>query len=320
MSYVFLAGDFVYKLKKPVRYAYLDFSTLARRKQACEFEVELNRRLAPDVYLGVCALVATARGPRIGGDGDVLDWLVAMRRLEESRTLERAIQDGRVVMADLDRVAATLRMFYQHAKCVHVSGAVYLQSWRRSLLENRRLLLAPALGLPRGLVHNVCRVQARFMREARDTLARRAGMIVDAHGDLRPEHIWLTEPVRIIDCLEFNAQLRAVDPLDEVAFLCLECERLGSLEASNRFQRKLSAPRPGAPDWAVYRFYRCHRATLRARLAIAHLLEPNPRSPEKWPRLARDYLLIAHRDARALERCLDGRRSCDMSTRTDWSR
>jgi aminoglycoside phosphotransferase family enzyme len=128
--------------------------------------------------------------------------------------------------------------------------------------------------------------------------------IIDGHGDLRPEHISLGDPVRIIDCLEFNPRLRAVDPYDEIAFLCLECERLGAPWAASYIKRHMSRLLGDGPAEALYTFYRCHRAMLRARLAIAHLLEPNPRTPEKWPRMARAYLDFAAKDARRLERLI----------------
>jgi aminoglycoside phosphotransferase family enzyme len=128
--------------------------------------------------------------------------------------------------------------------------------------------------------------------------------IVDGHGDLRPEHIFLGAPVRIIDCLEFNPGLRAVDPFDELAYLSLECERLGAAAAGDHIMRRVTHGLRDGLSEGLFRFYRCHRATLRARLAIAHLLERNPRTPEKWPRLARTYLRIAAADAARLERLI----------------
>jgi aminoglycoside phosphotransferase family enzyme len=128
--------------------------------------------------------------------------------------------------------------------------------------------------------------------------------VVDGHGDLRPEHIFLGDPVRIIDCLEFNPALRSVDPFDEIAFLCVECERLGARWAAAYLKRRIGyALRDGLSD-TLFAFYRCHRATLRARLAIAHLMEPAPRTPEKWPRLARGYLGLAAADAIRIERLI----------------
>ena len=136
----------------------------------------------------------------------------------------------------------------------------------------------------------------------------RGRRIVDGHGDLRPEHIWLGDPVRIIDCLEFNAHLRAVDPFDEISFLSLECERLGSAATGEYLKRHVSRGLRDGLSEELFLFYRCHRAMLRARLAIAHLLEPNPRTPEKWPRLARIYLRLAAADARRLDALLKRRR------------
>jgi aminoglycoside phosphotransferase family enzyme len=309
MSWVFLAGSRVYKLKKPVRFPYLDFSTLARRETACRAELVLNRRLAPDVYEGVMPLTQSPQGLAIGGAGDVVDWLVVMYRLDETRTLEHALLSGYLCPWQLDRLLATLVAFYQRAAPVLVSCESHLVNWARSLAYNRRVLLDPSLGLPAGLVHRVDRAQRRFLAEKSRLIAGRVRgrHIVDGHGDLRPEHIWLGDPVRIIDCLEFNPALRAVDPFDEIAFLCIECERLDSTWASRYISRRaIHALSDGLSD-RLFTFYRCHRATLRARLAIAHLLEPNPRTPEKWPGLARRYLRIAAVDAGRLERMLKRR-------------
>jgi uncharacterized protein len=306
MSWVFLAGDRVYKLKKPVRFPYLDFSTLARREAACRAELNLNRRLAADVYLDVMPLTQTASGLSIGGTGAVVDWLVVMRRLDDRQTLEHAIQDHRVAPWQLDQLATALAWFYRRAAPVALTPATHLRDWRRSLAYNRRVLLEPHLGLPAGLVSRIDGVQRRFLARRRHLLAHRVRerCIVDGHGDLRPEHIWLGDPVRIIDCLEFNAGLRAVDPFDEIAFLSLECERLGSRRTADYLRHRVAGRLRDGLTEELFLFYRCHRAMLRARLAIAHLLEPNPRTPDKWPRLARAYLRIAAADAVRIERLI----------------
>jgi aminoglycoside phosphotransferase family enzyme len=306
MSWVFLAGEKVYKLKKPVRFPYLDFSTLAKREAACRAELALNRRLAPDVYQAVVALVQSPRGLSLGGTGEPVDWLVVMRRLDESETLEHALVTQRLSAWQLDRLMATLVGFYRRVAGICISPAFHLASWHRSLAYNRRVLLEPRLGMPAGLVRQVDRAQRRFLGERRWLLAERVSgrHIVDGHGDLRPEHIWLGDPVRIIDCLEFNPSLRAVDPFDEIAFLCLECERLGGDWASDYIKRRAIQGLQDGLSGELFTFYRCYRATLRARLAIAHLLEANPRTPEKWPALARTYLRMAAADAVRLERAL----------------
>jgi aminoglycoside phosphotransferase family enzyme len=311
MSWVFLAGNEAYKLKKPVRFPYLDFSTLSRREQACRAELALNRRLAPDVYKAVAPVVRTRRGLVIGGpaceSGEVADWLVVMRRLDPGATLEHAIGTRSLAASQLDRLLSTLGAFYQHAAPVLVSPESHLLGWRRNLAFNRSILLDARLDLPAGLVCEVIRTQSRFLTERRALIAGRVRSrhIVDGHGDLRPEHIWLGDQVRVIDCLEFNASLRAVDPFDEIAFLCLECERLGCAWAAEYVRRRAYHVLPDGLSDELFAFYRAHRGIVRARLSAAHLLEPDPRTPGKWRQLARTYLRLALADARRLDRFLN---------------
>lgn len=306
MSWVFFAGEEVYKLKKPVQFPYLDFSTVARREAACRAELSLNRKLAPDVYKAVMPILSSPQGLAIGGAGEVVDWLVVMRRLDRRQTLERGLETGGLATWHLDRLVSTLTDFYRHASAIFVSRESHLRGWHRSLAYNKGVLLDPRLGLPAGLVRRIDRAQRRFLAERSVLVADRVShrQIVEGHGDLRPEHIWLGDPVRIIDCLEFNRSLRAVDPFDEIAFLCIECERLGGAWAGEYIKRRARLTLSDGLSEELFTFYRCHRASLRARLTIAHLLEPAPRTPEKWPQLARTYLRLAANDARRLERML----------------
>jgi aminoglycoside phosphotransferase family enzyme len=310
MSWVFLVGDRVYKLKKPVRFPYLDFSTLAKREAACRAELSLNRRLAADVYLSVVALVVTPHGLTIGGPGTVVDWLVVMRRLDDHCVLEQLIVEQRLRASQLQGLLVTLGQFYRRAKPVPVAPAAHPAEWQRRLSDNRRILFEPRFGLPSGLIRSIDRAQRRFLSHRAKLLTQRVlkRRLVDGHGDLRPEHIWLEDRVRIIDCLEFNARLRTVDPFDEIAFLGLECERLGAAWVGDYLRRGMVHALHDRLPPELFLFYRCYRASLRARLAIAHLTEPNPRTPEKWPRLARAYLRIAAKDAAELERLLRTRR------------
>jgi len=327
MSWVFLAGTRVYKLKKPVRFPYLDFSTLARREAACRAELRLNRRLAGEIYIGLAPLMLTAQGLCLGPcrdgaathssramprgsapptTGDILDWLVVMQQLDERYMLDHAIAIGTVPPQALDRLVTLLARFYRSATPVRLTAKAHLADWRQSLADNRRALADPRAQVPAALARLVGGVQERFLARHGGLLAERArrGCIVDAHGDLRPEHIWLGNPPRIIDCLEFNARLRANDPFDEIAFLALECERLGSPSVARYLCARLTRALPHPPPRVLVAFYRCHRASLRARLAVAHLFEDHPRSPEKWPAQARAYLQLVRRDALLLDALL----------------
>ncbi len=306
MSHVFLAGDRVYKLKKPVRFPYLDFSTLVRREKACRAEVKLNRRLASDVYRAVTPLVLGDQGFTIGGQGKIVDWLVVMNRLDDTKMLDNVIRQRRLHRWQLDRLVEVLVRFYRRAKPVFIAPAAHVAELWRGLAYNRRVLLEPCLGLPSGSVRRIDMIQRRFVTERRGLFAERVRRrwIVDGHGDLRPEHIYLGDPVRIIDCLEFNNHLRMVDPFDEIAFLSLECERLGAAWAGEYVRRRIARMLHDGHCDELFIFYRSYRAMLRARLSIAHLLEADPRTPEKWTPLARSYLRLAAADAVRLERAL----------------
>ncbi len=303
MSWVFLAGDYVFKLKKPVRFPYLDFSTLAKRHMACRAEVELNRRLAPDVYIGAIPLCVSVDGLAIGEGAAVVDWVVKMHRLNEGRMLDRLIAQGNAGRHCLDAIALRLADFYRKANPVFLRPEVYLRQWSLNLRQNRAVLLDPRFNLAPGLVRHLDALLQKFLSRHEKLLLGRLEQrrIVDGHGDLRPEHIWLGDGVKIIDCIEFNARLRALDPLEEIAYLDLECEHLGMKGVGDYIRpRIMRALRDGPPSLLFY-FYRSYRAMLRARLSIAHLLAPNPRTPEKWRPQALAYLRIAAADARRLE-------------------
>ena len=304
MSWVFLTGDRVFKLKKPVKFPYLDYSTLDRREAACRAEQDLNRRLAPSTYLEVRPLRLSSHGLSLEDDGAIVDWLVVMRRLDETHLLDHAIAVESVSLADVDRVTQLLLRFYRTAARTYLSPALHIREWQRNVALNHAYLLNPRFRLPSGRIWRIDRAQRRFLARRGDLLAARilGRRIVNAHGDLRPEHIWIGNPPQIIDCLEFSARLRAVDPFDDIAYLSLECERLGAAWVGERILRQLTLGLHDDVPRALFHFYRCYRATLRARLAIAHLLEPHPRTPHKWPALARVYLQIAEAEASRFER------------------
>ena len=201
-----------------------------------------------------------------------------MKRLDESDMLDCLIAEQRVDVVKLERLVAVLAQFYRRATPVLLSPAIHLVDWKRSLAYNRRILLDPRFGIPAGLVQRIDHAQRRFLdRHSGLITARlRHRRIVSGHGDLRPEHIWLGDKVRIIDCLEFNPRLRVVDPFDEVAYLSLECERLGAAWVGAFIERRMKRMLRDGPAEELFTFYRCHRATLRARLAIAHLLKSIP--------------------------------------------
>lgn len=309
MSWVFLAGERAYKLKKPIHLPYLDFSTLEKREAACQAEFALNRRLAPALYLGVMPLCESNEGLNLRGEGPIVDWLVVMRRIDEGLMLEAAIPRHALAPERLHALERKLGQFYRHARPVFATPQKYLAGWRRQLEWNRDVLNVPRLSMPIASILLIDGAQRRFLARCGYQLVGRLQRqkIIDGHGDLRPEHIWLGEPLSIIDCLEFNAEFRAVDPFDELSYLAIECERLGAPHVGSAALRRLSGVLSDGVTPELLAFYRCFRATLRASLSIAHLLDPAPRTPAKWRPLALRYLKIARREAVNLNRLLSRR-------------
>jgi aminoglycoside phosphotransferase family enzyme len=297
LSWVFLTRDRVYKLKKPVRVELRDFSTVELRRRNCLRETRLNRRLAPDVYLGTVALTADAGGAlRLGRPGPgrtVVDWLVEMRRLPSDSMLDRRIAARTVSAADVRRVGSMLARFYQSLPPVRLTAAARRRRFRAEIDQARRELAAPAAGLPATPVLAIHDALHQLLERYRDLLDERVRerRIVEAHGDLRPEHVCLTDPPVIIDCLEFERALRLLDPADELAYLALECERLGAPWIREELLGAYRQITGDSPDPALITFYTVFRAYVRARIAILHLREPGDH--ERWRTTTQRYLELA---------------------------
>lgn len=295
LSFVFLAGPLVYKLKKPLVSSVFDLSTLEKREANCRAEAALNARLAEGVYLGIVPLVRARDGLAIGGAGEAVDWLVVMRRLPASRMLDRVIRAGRVTRGEIAALGERLAAFYAAAERPRAGPALYPDRFARQTAEARALLAEPIVADERErFAAALDRFEARLAAD-RPLLEARARdrALVDGHGDLRPEHVCLTDPIAIFDCLEFSAELRTVDPTDEIAYLALECRRLGAptigpAVAAVVVERLCD----GAPPPLVG-LYTAARALLRARQSLAHLLPRRKRRARAWRPLARTYLSIA---------------------------
>ncbi len=296
MSWVFLTDRHAYKLKKPVRLAFLDFSTVQARERDCREEIRLNRRLASDTYLGVVPLTMGADGkPRLGGKGRVIDWLVKMRRLPSDMMLDQVITAGKANTAVVAKVADLLSQFYTEASPIALSPSDYIERFEREIDEHRRELTLPDYEMPAETVSAVILAQDAFLRMSASLLAQRVSdeRIVEGHGDLRPEHVFVGDPPQVIDCLEFNMAFRTVDPADELAFLWMECALLGAPDVGEGIWRGY-VERTGdtAPEALPY-FYQSHRACLRAKLSLWHLRDRDIREPAKWRSRAKRYLDLA---------------------------
>jgi len=291
-AFVFLAGDRAWKLRKPVRRDPMDYGTLDARRRDSTAEVRLNRRLAPDTYLGVRPLTRDENGAlSIDGAGEVVDWLVEMRRLDRGRMLDVALQRGTVAPGQLDAVAGVLAGFYQRESPAIHDGATYQARLHGQVEANHHVL--SRLDRPGALRLRDAQLAFLCSRGAWLDARAAAGCIVEAHGDLRPEHILLDDPPLVIDCLEFDRNLRILDRAEELAFLALECARIGCANSGLDLARRCLAKLGDALPEALWNFYLSHRSATRAKLYTWRAAEPDGDADTSWRATARTYLDLA---------------------------
>lgn len=304
MSWLFLTERHVYKMKKPVRFDFLDFSTLDKRRHDCEEEVRLNRRLAGDVYLGVVALNLDQAGALWLGDAaNPVEWLVKMKRLPRDKMLDHAIEAGSVDERDVRRFTRVLSRFYRNTGAEDLGGDEYIDGFSRDIRQMRDELSDPAYRLDAGQVAAIAHFLLRFLEARRALFEQRVAQrrIVEAHGDLRPEHVCLTDPPVFIDCLEFKRRFRILDPAEELAFLTMECDKAGAPFIGPVVFDTYRAESDDAVAPALVLFYKAKRALLRAELSVWHLKDHDRDQHEKWIAKAADYLELAMQYCRSLD-------------------
>jgi aminoglycoside phosphotransferase family enzyme len=300
-AWVFLVGEYAYKMKKPAAYPSLDLRSVADRHRNCLQEVRLNRRLAPEVYLDAVPLLLDERGQlKVYGEGNIVDWLVWMKRLPSGRMLDRAIADNAVPPAALAEVGSLLARFYDRQPRYFMPADHYLGRLVERTAMDGNELRAPELKLDLAVVNTAVAAVEAVLSSLRPELARRAvaGRIVECHGDLRPEHICLG-PLCIIDSLEFSRELRVLDPVEELAFLRLECELAGASEVAERIIGACQRQAGDEFSRPLLDFYQSCRALVRAKILAWHVLDPTVASLASWADKAHAYLKLAERHARS---------------------
>jgi uncharacterized protein len=268
ISWVFLTGDRAYKIKKPVVLPYLDYGTPERRRAMCEAEVALNRRLAPDVYLGVRALVPAYGGLRLA-DPDragAVDYAVEMLRYDERDTLASRLAANAAGTAEIVAVGERLAVF--HAAATPVPRADGAEAVKRALDDNFATLhgLAP----DRAAIARLERSAGAFLSAHWDDLDARAasGRVREGHGDLRLEHVLLGEDVQFVDCVEFDPGLRRIDVAADLAFLVMELHESGQREPADVLVQSYRAAGGDVGSDALIAFFAAYRAEVRAKVAL----------------------------------------------------
>ncbi|MDF1526948.1 MAG: AAA family ATPase [bacterium] len=309
ISVVFLAGDLVYKVKKPLNLGFLDFTTLEKRHHYCLEELRLNRRLSPDIYLYVVPVVDGPNGLRFGVTGDSVEispveYAVVMKRLDESRFLSALLTGGTVDRAAMRSIAERIADFHLQAETsaeiTRVGGieAVILNT------EEDFQQVQPYVGetLSIETYETIALYTRTFIEVNRDLFARReaGGWIRDGHGDLHTQHICMADGFQIFDCIEFNERFRYGDVLADAAFLAMDLERLGYRDLAQTYTDSYLELMELGDFSALFNFYACYRAVVRGKVEGFRSRDPNvlPAEANLARENARNFFSLAEKYAR----------------------
>lgn len=300
ISLVFLAEERVFKVKKAVELGFLDYSTLEQRKRFCELEVELNRRLAPDVYIGTVPITRDQNGRhRLGGSGEIVEYAVEMVRLDDRDSAQERLRARTLTRADIGRIARRLVEFHAAARCdadtAKFGTRAVIEGNVRENFEQTRDSAPNVLALRE--LEAIEQWQLGFIAQREALFERRIaeGRVRDGHGDLRLEHCYLRGgKVEIIDCIEFNERFRYGDVCADLAFLAMDLnwhERRDLSETLLAYYARAS----GDYDlYAVVDFYQSYRAYVRGK--VSSFLQRQAHTEDERARaaaLTRQYYLLA---------------------------
>jgi aminoglycoside phosphotransferase family enzyme/predicted kinase len=282
ISYVFLAGRYVYKIKKAVKFPFLDYSTLEKRRHFYDEEVRLNRRLAPNTYLGTVG-ICRAKGSffldenSLSDKARIVEYAVKMNRLPEDRMLTALLRDQSAKPSHIAAIAKKLAAFHESAaseKSAHYGSLPAIAAKVRDNFGETRRFIGRTVG--KRCFETIEAYSEGFLKEHSDLLARRASesRVREGHGDLRAEHICLVGDIEIFDCIEFDEGLRYGDVASEIGFLSMDLDFLGQADLSAKLE-SMYASAAGDPGLsALLPFYKCYRAFVRGKVESLKSDEP----------------------------------------------
>jgi aminoglycoside phosphotransferase family enzyme/predicted kinase len=270
ISRVFLTGDFVYKIKKPVDFGFLDFSTLEKRHHYCRQEIMLNRRLSKEVYIEVVAITREGTGYTLNGSGEPMEYAVKMRQLPRERTMLELLRRGELSSEMLAELGQVMMRFYETAE----RGPEIDKMGSREMIwvniEEDFVQTSPFVPaiLERVKFSDMHRKVRSFLDQKRELFDRRrkTGCIRDCHGDLRLGHIYFVDTIQIIDCIEFNERFRYGDVASDLAFLAMDLDHIGFSDVAQNLLTSYARLADDPEIFLVLDFYKCYRAHVRCKV------------------------------------------------------
>ncbi len=291
ISLVFLTGDYVYKVKKPVNFGFLDFTTLEKRQDYCQQEVTLNRRLAPRLYLGVVPITEENGQISVEGTGATVEVAVKMKQMPEDFLMDRLLKKNEITPHMLEAVSATLARFYAEAETNdRIQSFARPERIKQDTDENfEQTEEYIGVTLSRETYQEVREKTNRFLQTQREVFDQRIReeRIRDCHGDLRLEHIFWGEEISIFDCIEFNERFRYTDVAADISFLAMDLDYHGREDLSDHFVHSYMRESGDHGLTRLLDFYKCYRAYVRGKVESFRLKDPSISSEGKQEALER---------------------------------
>jgi aminoglycoside phosphotransferase family enzyme/predicted kinase len=302
MSFLFLTGDYVYKVKKPVDLGYLDYTTLKNRHFFCQQEIELNRRLCPDMYLEVVPIVSNRGQIRLGVEGEIIEYAVKMKQLPAERMMDKLLPQDKVTEKMLEKIAEKLAAFHDKARTSpEISAYGNLDAITINTKENfsqTEKYMGISISEPR--YHRIKDYTNNFLKSNKPLFQKRiaSGRIRDCHGDLHAAHVCISNGIYIYDCIEFNDRFRYGDVASEIAFLAMDLDRYQRADLSRTFVNAYVRLSSDKELLKLLNFYKCYRAYVRGKVTSFMLDDPYIADKEAVLVTAQGYFDLAYRYTR----------------------
>jgi uncharacterized protein len=272
ISWVILSNQFVFKIKKPVYYSFLDFSTLETRKYYCEREIELNKRLTDNIYIDVQPVREIAGRLSIGKEeGEIIDYAVRMRKIDRNLQMDVLLSNNKVTAANIRDLAYKIAAFHKKTAIIYHKDPEDIQKKFNDLAEEKDYLREHLNNNSCTIINHAIDTSDAFLEKNRALLANRLneGFFRDCHGDLHSRNIFLLPDPQPFDCLEFNDDFRQIDVLNEVAFLCMDLDAFERQDLSDLFIKYYNDFFPTLKTKKEYQlliYYKSYRANVRAKV------------------------------------------------------
>ncbi|MEO5996740.1 MAG: hypothetical protein ABIN89_08405 [Chitinophagaceae bacterium] len=272
ISWVILCEKFAYKIKKPIHYSFLDFSTIEKRHYYCKRELALNKRLTDDIYLDVQNITKKNGLPSVNGkDGEIIDYAVRMRKVNREFQMDLLLAKNDVTVLQIQQLAEKIASFHTHTDIIYRKDYLDVATKFKDL-EMEKVYLGEQLGAhTKQMITHSIDASDRFVEKNKHLVAARLRehFYRDCHGDLHSRNIFFVPEPQPFDCIEFNDDIRQIDVLNEVAFLCMDLEALGRKDLSDLFMsdyNKLFPSMKTEEDRKLFVYYKSYRSNIRAKI------------------------------------------------------